>query len=97
MDDDLLNYLKKIQIKMIDKESQYISYVKDGRKLIPIGNGVSKKEINKTVTDYIDKYGYNEGDKFIIIYYSFIYKNFIYGPMFMGCEIRVINDKGCQL
>ena len=80
---------------MIESSTEYVSYIKDGRKLIQIGNGTSKKAINKTVTDYISEYECDEGDKFIIIYYDFSYKvNGVYGPMFMACEIRTVNDKG---
>jgi hypothetical protein len=95
MDEKLHDYLKKIQNKMKETETQFIAYIKDGRKLVSIGNSINKKGINKKITDYIDKYGYNEGDKFIVVFYSFTYTiDGPYGPMFMACEIRIINAKG---
>jgi hypothetical protein len=94
MDEKLQNYVKKIQAKMNENESRLVAYIKDGRKLVSIGNALTRKEINTIITNYMNKKGYDEGDKFIIISYGFTYVNYLHGPMFMACEIRVLNDKG---
>ena len=39
-------------------------------------------------------YEVNEGDIFVIVYYGFTYKNYLYGPLIMACEIKIINEKG---
>ena len=79
---------------MDDNETRFVSYIKGDGKLIKIGSGANKKEVNQTVIDYINEYVVEEGDIFVIIYYSFHYGKFLRGPLIMTCEIKPINDKG---
>ena len=93
MDEELTNYVKKIQDKMKANGTVFTSYYKDGRKLVKLGTGKTKKEVNKTIDDYINEYEVDEGDVFIVVYYIFAYKNYIHGPILMTCEIKKINSR----
>jgi hypothetical protein len=94
MDPKLEKYLIRLKGKMDDNESRFTSYIKSGAKLVKIGSGTSKREVNQTVTDYMDEYEVEEGDVFVIIHYGFFYRVFLHGPLIMTCEIKPINDKG---
>jgi len=94
MDPKLEKYLIRLKGKMDDNESRFTSYIKSGAKLVKIGSGTSKREVNQTVTDYMDEYEVEEGDVFVIIYYMFHFGSYLHGPVIMTCEIKTINDKG---
>jgi hypothetical protein len=79
---------------MKDKGTVFTAYRKDGRKLVKIGTGKTKKEVNKVLETYVDEYEVDKKDVFIIIYYGFTYKGFFHGPLIMTCEIKTITDKG---
>jgi len=82
-------YLEKLKEKFIKNNNKAQAYKKEGSKLILIGNANTKTDINTLVDNNLPKSG-----KVIIIYYTFIMKNYVYGPLTLVCEIYNINDKG---
>jgi hypothetical protein len=94
MDEELTKYLKDLKEKMKENKMQYISYIKEGNKLVKLGSSSTKKQANQEITKYMDEYEVDEGDKFITISIVFNTGKFLYGPLSMTCEIKPINDKG---
>lgn len=94
MDSDLEKYLRKIENKMKENETQFVAFIIEENKLVKIGNTNSKRKINDIVSTFIDEYELDENDVFVIINYSFTYTNFFHGPLVMTCEIKPMNSKG---
>ena len=94
MDEELTNYVNKLKNNMKENKIQYTSYLKDGNKLIKLGQSSTKKEAITIINKYINEYEVDEGDKFITISYAFNTGKFLHGPITMTCEIKPINSKG---
>ena len=89
MKPELKEYLEKLKEKFIKNNNKFQAYRKVSSKLVLIGTANTKTDINKLVDDNLPESGI-----VVIIYYTFILKNYVYGPLTLVCEIYPINDKG---
>lgn len=89
MKQEIKEYLEKLKEKFIKNNNKYQAYIKEGSKLIPIGNDNTMSKIKTLLDNNLPNSG-----KVIIVYYTFIMKNYSYGPLSLVCEIYSINEKG---
>ena len=89
MKPEVKEYLEKLKEKFIKNNNKFQAYRKEGSKLILMGTANTKTDINTFVDNNLPTSG-----KVVIIYYTFIMKNYVHGPLTLVCEIYNINDKG---
>jgi hypothetical protein len=94
MNEDISTYLTDLRTKFIEKDSMFTSYIKDGNKLVKIGSGRTKREVNSTVTDFLDNNELPLDSVFFISYFGFTFNGYLHSPFTMVGEIKVLNSRG---
>ena len=92
MDEELKEYLVKLETKLHNNNERGTVYLKQGRKLIKLFSENKHKVTMSKIKEHRKTNG-NSDTKYIVISYGFYHNKFLHGPMVMTIELLYLDDK----